>query len=152
MKTIYREIVSALIFSNDNKILLGMKDLDSRGVYADCWHIPGGGLDEKEAKISALTREIKEETGIDISGYKIKLIDDKGKGESLKTIKDTGEKVLCKMTFFVYKVVIEDKKAEEIKIKAGDDIKTYKWVNIPELKSLKLTPPSTVLFKKLRYI
>lgn len=44
-----------------------MKDVNKGGVYTDCWHIPGGGIEEGEDKNSALMREVKEETGIDIS-------------------------------------------------------------------------------------
>lgn len=84
--------------------------------------------------------------------YKIELIDDKGKGEAEKTIKETREKVLCKMNFRVYKVVIKDKVAEDIKVSLDDDLKTYAWVDIKELKKYKLTPSSKELFKVLGYI
>lgn len=87
MRKIKRDIVAALIFSKDNKLFQGMKDPEHGGVYSDCWHIPGGGIDEGEDKEKALIREIKEETGIDISNYIIELIDDKGMGESIKKIK-----------------------------------------------------------------
>ena len=152
MKEIDREIVSAIIFSKDGKIFQGMKAEGRGGVYSDCWHISGGGVNEGESKESALFREIKEETGIDISSYEIELVDDKGKGESEKILKDTGEKVLCKMNFNVYKVTIEDKLAEEIKVALNDDLVKYQWVNSQNLKDLKLTPPSVELFKRLGYI
>ena len=152
MREITRDIVVAMIFSKDGKLFLGMKDPKGGGVYPDCWHIPGGGINQKEGDRAALIREIKEETGIDISVYKIELIDDKGKGEAEKTIKETREKVLCKMNFRVYKVVIKDKVAEDIKVSLDDDLKTYAWVDIKELKKYKLTPSSKELFKVLGYI
>lgn len=151
MREIERDIVSALIFSKDGKLFQGMKDARKGGVYSDCWHLPGGGIDEGENKEEALKREVREETGIDISKYKIDLIDQEGRGESRKTLKN-GEEVLCKMKFFVYKVIIDDKKSEEIKIKLNDDLVNYRWTEIEELKALKLTPPSVELFKKLGYI
>lgn len=89
MNIIHREIVSALIFSKDG------------GVYTDCWHIPGGGIEEGENKVDALIREIKEETGINISPYKIELADDKGSGESETFWEATHERVVCKMQFYV---------------------------------------------------
>ncbi len=151
MREIQRNIVSALIFSKDGKLFQGMKDKMMGGVYYDCWHIPGGGVDEGENKEEALKREVKEEAGIDISGYKIVLVDDAGRGESNKTLK-TGEKALCKMKFFVYRVDINDKNSDEIKINLNDDLVKYRWTDHKELSDLKLTPPSVELFKKLGYL
>ena len=151
MRSINREIVSALIFSKDGKLFQGMKDPHKGGVYSDCWHIPGGGVDEGENKLSALKREIFEETGIDISHYSIELVDDKGRGQSEKILKTSGEKVLCHMNFNVYKVIVTDKNAEKIKITLNDDLVKYSWINPSQLRTLKLTPPSTELFKRLGY-
>lgn len=150
-RKIQRDIVSALIFSKDGKLFQGMKDAQKGGVYSDCWHIPGGGVDERENKEQALVREIEEETGIDISTYKIDLVDSSGTGESQKTMK-TGERVICEMRFYVYNVAIDDKNSNEIKVKLNDDLVDFRWTDVGELKDIKLTPPSTELFKKLGYI
>ncbi len=152
MKRIKRDIVAALIFSKDGKLFQGMKDPNKGGVYSDSWHIPGGGIDQGEDKESALIREVKEETGIDISLYEIELVDDSGRGECEKTLKGTGEDVVCEMVFNVFKIVINDKNADEIEIKLEDDLVTHSWTQIDELKKLKLTPPSIKLFKKLGYL
>jgi len=152
MREIQRRIVSALIFSKDGKLFQGMKDPKNGGVYSDCWHIPGGGVDNGETNEQALIREIKEETGIDISLYRIELIDDKGEGESEKVLKDTGEKVLCRMKFNVYKINIYDKVSKDIKVTLNDDLKEYIWMDMKDLKNYKLTPPSENLFKRLGYI
>jgi hypothetical protein len=98
-----------------------------------------------------LKREVAEEAGIDISGYKVVLVDDAGKGESNKTL-NTGENVICKMNFFVYKVEINDKNSDEIKVSLDDDLVKYRWTDPKELRNLKLTPPSAELFKKLGYL
>ncbi|MSR78993.1 MAG: NUDIX hydrolase [Candidatus Taylorbacteria bacterium] len=152
MRSIDRDIVSALIFSKDGRLFQGMKAKGKGGVYSDCWHIPGGGMDDGEGQEDALVREIREETGIDISSYKIELLDDSGRGESEKILKDTGEKVLCKMRFNVYKIVINDKNADEIEVNLNDDLVEYQWINLQDLGKIKLTPPSVKLFKKLGYI
>lgn len=149
MKTIHRDIVSALIFSKDGKLFQGKKDPKSGGVYLDCWHIPGGGVDEGEDMLAALKREILEETGIDISPYAIELIDDQGSGESETFWKETGERVLCKMRFYVYRVVIADKNASEIAVSLDDDLAEFQWTDPSEFAMLKLTPPSILLFKRL---
>jgi 8-oxo-dGTP pyrophosphatase MutT (NUDIX family) len=152
MRIIRRDIVSALIFSRDGKLFQGMKDPTKGGVYADCWHIPGGGIDEGEDKITALKREIFEETGIDINPYSIEFVDDKGRGQSEKILKTTGEKVLCDMIFNVYKIVISDKDANQINISLNDDLVKYTWTDSKDFGALKLTPPSVELFKRLGYL
>ncbi len=152
MRKIHRDIVSALIISKDEKLFMGKKDPNGGGVYSDCWHIPGGGVDEEKDKVQALVREIKEETGIDISNYKIKLVDDEGKGVSTRKLKDTGEIVECEMTFFVYKISVDEKVANEIKISLDDDLVEYEWVNLSNLSEYKLAPPSIKLFTKLGWL
>lgn len=152
MRTIHRDIVSALILSKDGKLFQGKKDPSRGGVYADCWHIPGGGIDEGEEKVDALIREIREEAGIDISAYPIELVDDIGGGTSEKTLGDTGETVLCEMKFFVYRVVLLDQNAEDVEVSLNDDLVEYAWTDLADLDLLKLTPPSAELFKRLGYL
>jgi 8-oxo-dGTP pyrophosphatase MutT (NUDIX family) len=152
MREINRDIVSAMIFSKDGKLFQGKKHPQKGGVYSDFWHIPGGGIKKGEGMIGALVREIGEETGIYISKYPIELVDDSGKGESEKTIEGTGEKVLCRMRFYVYKVVISDKLANDIPINLGSDLETFRWAAPKDIKKEEITPPSRVLFEKLGYI
>ena len=151
MRTIDREIVSALILSKDGKLLMGRKDSTHGGVYSDCWHIPGGGLDTGEDLMHGLTREIAEETGIDISTGRVSLTDDSGYGESEKTLKESGERVLCKMHFNVYSVQL-DRDAAQVPLAMNDDLVELRWFQMSELQELKLTPPSITLFRKLGWI
>lgn len=153
MRSINRDCVAALIFSKDGKLFQGKKDPTNGGVYSnDFWHIPGGGIDKGETPEEAINREIKEETGIDVSKYEKKIIDDKGKGESEKVLKDSGEKVLCKMKFIIFKIEIKDKDSNEIEVHLNDDLVEFQWTNIEDLKRMKLTPPSVELFKRLEYL
>jgi len=149
MKSIQRTIVSAILVSSDNKILLG-KNREG-GVYPDCWHIPGGGVDEGETKEEALTREIREEVGIDISETNPQLVSDSDTGKSVKTDKDSGEQFKVEMHFNVYEVHLE-KDADIIEVSLDDDLIEYKWVSKEELSKYKHTPPSEKLFKSLGWI
>lgn len=126
-----------------------MKDPSAGGVYSDCWHIPGGGIEEGEDKVSALIREVREEVGIDISNCTIELVDDRGSGISKK--EKNGEVVECHMKFYVYQVDLSENYAN-IKVSLNDDLKSVEWVAIDKLSNYKLTPPSTTLFKRLGWI
>lgn len=148
MKTLNRTIVSAMLISTDDKILLGK--VREGGVYPDCWHIPGGGVDKGETKEQALVREIKEEVGLDISGYLTKLVRDIDTGEATKTDKDTGEQFHVIMQFNVYQVDIP-MPSTEVKISLHDDLTEYKWVELDNLSQYRHTPPSQRLFSALGY-
>lgn len=149
MRKIERDIVSGVIISKDNNILMGKGRPGS--VYKDCWLIPGGGVDEGETKIQTLVREVREETGLDISRYEHELVEETATGQSEKVLKDTRETVLVNMHFFTYKVYMPCL-AKDIKAKAGDDLIQIAWVPIDSLSAYKLAPPSETLFKKLGYL
>ncbi len=127
-----------------------MKNPNKGGVYADCWHIPGGGIEEGEDKIKALKREISEEVGIDISLFKIDLIDNKGKGVSTKKLKN-GKEVKCYMQFNVYKVDIP-LASKMVKVNLTDDLEKCLWLDLKKVGDYKLTPPSVQLFKRLGWL
>ncbi len=144
-----RTIVSAVLVSADKKILLGK--VREGGVYPNCWHIPGGGIEEGEDKLTALVREIKEEVGLDIHTNRIKLLSDSDTGEAEKIDKHTGEKWLVKMQFNTYQVDLEND-SSKIKVSLDDDLKEYQWVAMKDLSNYKHTPPSEKLFKSLGWI
>lgn len=149
MKKIEREIVAAIIISKDKKILMGKKYAGGGGVYLDCWHIPGGGVEEESDLKTAIIREILEETGINIADCNIELFDDQGFGESEKTIKETGEKMLCKMHFNVFKIKL-DQNADDITLSLDDDLEEVRWLSLGDIKKVKLTPPSIELFSRIQ--
>lgn len=149
MKRKERTIVSAVLVSKDQKILLGK--IRHGGVYPGCWHLPGGGVDEGENRTIALNREVKEEVGLEIAHLPTKLLSDSDSDETTKADKITGEIFLVKMYFNVYRVDL-DLDSKKIKISLNDDLKEYQWVPIKNLGQYKLTPPSKKLFKNLGWI
>jgi 8-oxo-dGTP pyrophosphatase MutT (NUDIX family) len=151
MREIQRKIVSALIFSRDHKMLMGKKDPAKGGVYPDCWHIPGGGVDEGETFEQALKREILEETGIDISAYQINSIPLIGSGLTEKTLK-SGEKVMCRMEFNRFEVNVTDKNADEIKLHPTDDLVEMEWFNMEDLPKIKHIPGGQKFLEEAGYI
>jgi 8-oxo-dGTP pyrophosphatase MutT (NUDIX family) len=151
MRTITRDIVAALIFSSDDKLLLGMTEVARGGAYSGYWVIPCGGIEEDETKLEALQREILEETTINIKPYEIELVDDTAKGESEKTLKNTGERALVKMNFFDYEIHIP-KLSSEVGAKPTEELVRLEWVALKDLSHTKLSPPTTKLLKKLGHI
>lgn len=143
MRTIQRDIVGAFIFSADNKLLIG-----KAGVYQGTWCIPGGGIDADETKLQAVIREVHEETGLDIQNEQIELLDLPLTGQSEKTLRDTGERVMVGMTFFNFTVRL-DAKAAAITLAAQDDFTDARWVTAEELHKLPLSPPT---IKTLQYL
>ena len=151
MRVIHRDIVSAVLISKDKKLLLALRDPNGGWVYPGCWVIIGGGVDKGEDERIALNREMKEETGIDISPYPAELVFE-SEDETEKTLKESGERVLAKMKFHTYKVIMADKNADEIPVTLDEEHIDYRWVTTSELKDLKLPSPSIKLFQKLGYL
>ena len=151
MREIFRTIVSALIWSKDGKILMGKKDPKQGGVYLDCWHIPGGGVEKGEIFENALKREVLEETGLDVKHYNIKPVFFVGHGESEKVLKETEEKVLCKMEFNRFEIFL-DQDAGDVVLKPSDDLVEMRWFTKKELKTVKQIPGGREFFVEMGYI
>ncbi len=153
MRTIHREIVSAHIYSNDGKLLMARNtEADAGVVYSDCWKLPGGGIEAGETPLETLVREVQEETGLNITALPVELVADSIVGESEKVLKETGERVLAKMKFFTYKVILPDI-ANEIHITLEpSEFTEYRWFELSELKTIRLAPPSVELFTKLGFL
>ncbi len=153
MRTIDREIVAATVYSSDGKLLMARNTHPAfGGVYSDCWKIPGGGVEAGETQLQAIVREVQEETGINFTSLQAELIEDSMTGEAEKTLRETGERVLARMKFFTYTVVL-DKPADQILVTLDPhEFNEYEWFELSELKTLKVSPPSAELFRKLGFL
>lgn len=139
MRTIKRDIVGVFFFSSDGYFLLGKNR--KGGVYKDTWVVPGGGIEEGETKTEALKRETMEEVGIDISDYEIIPFEDTARGQSEKTLRDTGETVLVDMEFYDF-IVRADKPASELPLNLMDDIAKAAWHKTETLSDLEISKPT----------
>jgi 8-oxo-dGTP diphosphatase len=63
------ERISAIvaIIEDDGMVLVVRKRAEPNHVFDDAWHVPGGKIDGNETDEQALLREMKEETGLNIS-------------------------------------------------------------------------------------
>ena len=147
MKRVFREIVCAMIFSKDERLLMVRKDPAKGGVYPNCWQIPGGGVEPGETTRAALNREIQEEIGLNINALERQLIDDSGIGSCPRTA-PSGESYIVDMRFAVYRIELPTA-GSETEIHLGPELSEYRWVALNELSALKLTPPGVELLTKL---
>lgn len=149
MKTVRRKIVGAFLFTKDDHLLLGHNG--PGGVYADCWVIPGGGIEANETRTEAVQREILEEVGIDITGMELNEMEIVLTGSSTKTLKETCETVNVEMTFYNFKVDLP-LSAAEIPLKLEDDFASAEWIPLTNLKGMKFSPSVEEVLKHLGYL
>jgi 8-oxo-dGTP pyrophosphatase MutT (NUDIX family) len=150
MREIHRKIVGAVIKTSDNRILLGKQV--KGGVWDDCWHIPGGGVEKDESLKDALIREVKEETLLDVTDWEIDLVNDTNSATAEKNIRGTEERVIVHMAFYDYLISTNKNSSEIDLVGNGDGFSDLKWVDIKDLRNIKLTSSEIALFKKLKYL
>jgi ADP-ribose pyrophosphatase YjhB (NUDIX family) len=133
-----RVIVTTVIEKN-GEILLGQKSKNV-GPYPNTWHLPGGGVDlEDESLVDAVRREIKEETGLEVSNM--------GRVNFDEDYEPDKHGEMTHYVFLVYKVTPKTTDA-----KAADDLTELRWFKKSELKKLPLTRPSIKFFKEIGWI
>jgi 8-oxo-dGTP pyrophosphatase MutT (NUDIX family) len=137
------------MFSKDGYLLLGKSK--NGGVYQGMWIVPGGGIEEGETEIEALIRETREETGIDVSGWKLDRMDLSMSGESEKLIKPDNERVRVVMNFINFVTTAPDSH-EEMSIECDDDFVDAEWHAPTSLSTLALTPPIRKSLLHLGYL
>ena len=149
MRTIERDIVGAFIFSADNKVLLGHNK--KGGVYQNQLVVPGGGIERGEPRLDALKRETLEEIGIDISDATITEISGVSVGESEKTLRETGERVIVKMRFYDFQVQLNSE-SKETALRFEDDYAEAAWYTPEELTEAEMGPATKATLQKLNFI
>ncbi|MGM5487749.1 MAG: NUDIX hydrolase [Nanobdellota archaeon] len=108
-----------LIIIRDNKILLAKRAEEELG-YKNTWSIPGGGPEFDEGIEEALHREIQEELGCKIKGYKY------FKSYHMKLAED-----FIARAFYFYGDIEGD-------IKLNDELSEFQWFDINDSKLLEL--------------
>jgi 8-oxo-dGTP diphosphatase len=122
---ITKENIASLILNPEKKFLLiqrAPKDDSLPGF----WELPSGGIDEGENMETSVIREVKEESGIDISSYDLKLVD----SESYSFTKENGD--IKNVTETTYLVSLDN--TPEVIL--SDEHVNYQWVSLLELEDV----------------
>lgn len=109
-----------------NKILLQKRPNDSKN-FPGFWTFPGGHIDQGEDSLNAIIREVKEETGIEITHKNTKL-----KVNALNYHVD--KKQIWVIFGFMARL-------ESLQENISTDEGETKWFKVSELTSLDLFPP-----------
>ena len=131
-----RIIVSALIKCNDKYLFI--KQDKKGGVYQDCLHIVGGGLEDNETLEEAIKREVMEEVHI-----KLDKVDPFDFDSDITMYK--GE--ITQLIFLRYTAEIK-----EFTGYANSDAKEMIWLAKDELLKYKHNEPSMRFLKKLNLV
>lgn len=130
---------------------MGKKDPQKGGVYSNSWHIPGGGVAEGESLSETAIRETKEETGIVITEKELLKIHEIGEGISEKVLKETGERVLCRMSFNRFEVRL-DENSQDVFLHNGDDLIDLQWFDQIQLGEIDHISGGKEFFMRMGYI
>jgi len=152
LPTLQRIIASAVVVSGDGKVLMGRKNPKGGGVYADAWHIPGGGVEPGEGLEEAMRRELSQEVrGIDLEEAKVEQLDNVGRGETTKVV--DGKQYWCEMEFNRFKVTMkEDAETLSGQVQPGDDLVELHWFGPDELASVEQIPGGREFFQEIGLI
>ena len=150
MRTVQRDIVGAFIFSSDGRIALGK--IRRGGVYRGQWVVPGGGVEPGETKLQAVKREIQEELGLDLDEAEVTPTPfSPPDGESEKTLRETGERVLVHMRFYNFEAHFK-RPAADLLFKLQDDLVEAQWFPLEQLPNILLSPPTDYRLRKMGHL
>ena len=110
-------IVGGIIYNSDNQILMQLRDNKKNISDPGLWTFPGGKVEIFEKKVSALYREIFEETNIKIKTYKF-----------FKKLKISTNK-----TIFLYFIPYDGKSI--IRCGEGQKLEFHDFKNLSKLES-----------------
>lgn len=105
--------------------------------YVGCWSLPGGIVELGEPVVAALHREVREETGLEVTIVRL--------AEIYERIIPDGEN----RTEYHYVLLDYLCHVESGKLKAGDDAAEVRWFASTELASLEMTPDSLAVIERV---
>ena len=131
MKT---RICVVAIIEKDGKFLMGNKAMDI-GPYPNTWRLPGGGVEEGESFEDAVRREVKEETGLEVTNV-----------EKVSIQEDDEPDKHGEMTHYTFHIFRVEASGSE---KPTDEFPELRWIDKLKLKEVPLARPSREYFKQI---
>lgn len=132
-----RLVAAKAIIRNRSGDVLVLQQSDEAAVSnAGLWGVPGGIVEPQETVRQAVVREVKEETGQDISVGKLLDI-----GEWEATIR--GNRFIFVGLFFECHM-----QSDDIKIDPAES-KSYRWVNFNDMVSIKMVEPARTIVEQI---
>ncbi|MGH9167945.1 MAG: NUDIX hydrolase [Acidimicrobiia bacterium] len=124
--------VGALIVERDHLLMVKR----GQGANAGLWSVPGGKVAYGESLRDALTREVREETSLEVEV-----------GEPVWTGETIGPGTPPEWHF-----VLIDFEARVLggELEAGDDAEAAEWVPLAEVSARRITPSLTEVLERLR--
>ncbi|WP_267161419.1 NUDIX domain-containing protein [Halovenus salina] len=130
----FRTVVKALI-THDGEVLVGQKEPEPDHPIGGQWHIPGGHLAADEAVETVVEREVREETGLDVTVAE--LVDAMTFAWGTDGSKDSLQ-------------LLYHCRADSHDAKAGDDLQAVEWVDPTELTAYLCDEEATRLTQRPR--
>lgn len=143
-----RLVVGAMVWSSDNRLLLGKRS--ERLYYAGLWQLPGGGVEAGESMLAAVARELREETGLEVVEESFLLVDGRG-NERFERKNSSGVTELIDMRFMIYETRLE-RPSSELCLQPSDEFEELRWFSNGEIPALELVPAGLPLFRRLGII
>jgi len=135
----WRVIVVAIVQNEQGKYLICKKPAN-RGVFAGQWGLPGGGIEPGESMLEALRREVREETGLEITEIRPLFFKD---GQHAKLFPDGSSREIY-MIFLVFAC-----QAQSHEVHLGEEFESYAWVDGEDIRSYDLNEQTRDTFLKM---
>ena len=129
--------------SNYGLVVRGSQILLIKDARTHKWEIPGGGVDPGETDQESLTREMKEETGLEADLSDMILIE-----RVHGYYKPLDQAFPWKTDRNYYQINVKNPEGEILKNGNGDDIASCQWIETDNLDSLEIDPVDYKVIKK----
>lgn len=124
--------VGALIFNPEGKVLM----IQSHK-WSHCWGIPGGKIKPSEKALDAVRREVREETGLEITEIRFEMVQD--------CIDPSEFYMKAHFVLLAYSALTAG-----MEVTLNDEGEAYRWVSPTEMADLNLNGPTQTLLNYVR--